>query len=88
MRRDIKAFLTAVKALLVDTYGENPDYVYIDTAEDLVNFTGFGHGAEGGIRCETTVPMYDIMLENDFPEVPDGFFCEAINSWSFGVYRV
>lgn len=87
MRKDIKAFLGQVKALLVDIYGEDEKQVYVDEAEDLVNYTGFGHGAEGGIRCETQVPMYDIMIADDFPECPEGYFAEAINGWSFGVYK-
>lgn len=87
MRKDIRTFLEAVKALLVDVYGESAEHVHIDEEDDLVNYTGFGHGAEGGIRCETQVPMYDIMIADDFPECPDGFFAEAINSWSFGVYK-
>lgn len=87
MKREIKTFLGKVKKLLIDTYGENPDYIYIDEEDDLINYTGFGHGAEGGIRCETQVPMYDITIADDFPEVPVGYWVEPINSWSFGVYK-
>lgn len=88
MKKSINTFLNKVKTLLVDVYGENADYVYVDEEEDLVQYTGFGHKSEGGIRCETQVPMYDIMTADDFPQCPDGYFVEAINSWSFAVYKV
>jgi len=87
MKREIRTFLGKVKQLLIDTYGENPQYIYVDEEDDLVNYTGFGQGAEGGIRCETQIPMYDILIADDFPEVPAGYWVEPINSWSFGVYK-
>ena len=83
-----KKFLEEVKKLLIDVYGENPEHIHVDDEENLVNYTGYGHGAEGGIRCETMVPMYDILIADDFPACPEGYFCEPINSWSFGVYKV
>jgi hypothetical protein len=88
MKREIRTFLNKVKRLLVDVYGENSDYIYIDDPQTLQEFTGHGDGSLGGLRCEAIKPMYDIIIADDFPECPEGYFCEPINSWSFGVYYV
>jgi len=88
MKREIKTYLNAVKKLLMETYGESDENVHVDDVDTLVQYTGYGHGGEGGIRCECVSDMYDVMNADDFPECPAGYFAECINSWSFGVYKV